>query len=441
MVDYSSLYDLIVIGGGVVGLAVLRAATLEGWNCVLVEAESDLLAHASGSNSGIVCTGVDASPGTLERALIRDSISNFRLYCREHNLPTRPCGSLVCLWPWDEVDNLSVVLEESHDAGDTHATQLTSLEVLRQEPNLASSCRGAVHIPGEVLIDPWLYSISLAAHARENGAEILTNFCVDAEACSLKDGVWTVVSKDKDSSSLTHHPTKKLRAKMVVNAAGIWADMVQAKGHGANKWTAKPRRGQYRVYDASDSTMITHPIQPIPSQRTKGIFIFSTLYNQLVVGPTALDQTSRTDRSVDPQVAKELDSIIQRVIPDVDVQRAYVGDYVGIRPGTDKRDYQIHLFPREHWIAVAGIRSTGLTASLGIGNYVVRHLRSVLDEPESKKDIKTTPMPQVSDLVRDFHENKGYVFIHGHRYRVTHPLTRFGLQSKKGVASPQRSKL
>lgn len=165
MVD-CSLYDLIVIGGGVVGLAVLRAATLEGYKAILVEAESDLLGHASGSNSGIVCTGVDASPGTLERALIRDSISCLRLYCQDHNIPTRPCGSLVCAWDNDHENNtnddhhhsLQTVLEESHNAGDTHAQQLTSMETFQLEPNLASSLKGAVHIPGEIVVDPWLYS-------------------------------------------------------------------------------------------------------------------------------------------------------------------------------------------------------------------------------------------------------------------------------------------
>ena len=232
MVDSSTIYDLIVIGGGVVGLAVLRAATLEGWNCALVEREADLLSWASGSNSGIACTGVDATPGTLERALIRDSISQFRLYCKHHNLPMRPCGSLVCLWPWDkEAGNLQGVLEESHDAGDVHASRWTSQQVLTKEPNLAPSCRGAVHIPGEIVVDPWLYSISLAVHARENGANIMNNFEVVPSQCKFEDGVWTIFSADG----------KKLRAKTMVNAAGLWADLIQAQGHGTKKWEAKPR--------------------------------------------------------------------------------------------------------------------------------------------------------------------------------------------------------
>jgi glycerol-3-phosphate dehydrogenase len=232
------LYDLIVIGGGVVGLACLRAATLQGWKCVLVEAEQDLLSHASGKNSGIVCTGVDTELGSLERALIRDSISQIKIYCQDHNIPFRPCGSLICRWPWDDDDDknddnentgskgddndccrrtnnnegnnknkknsLDRVLDESHDAGDTHAKLLKGEELLKEyEPNLASSCRGAVHVPGEIVIDPWLYSISLAVHATENGATICTNFPVDLDLMSFQDKIWTIRRRrDRDNDVL-----------------------------------------------------------------------------------------------------------------------------------------------------------------------------------------------------------------------------------------------
>jgi glycerol-3-phosphate dehydrogenase len=126
---------------------------LFGWNCALVEAEPDLLSVASGGNSGIVCTGVDALPGSLERALIRDSISQFRIYCDQHNIPTKTCGSLVCCWAWDDNNRLlENVLKESHQAGDTHASILSGNQVLTEkESNLASLCSGAVHIPGEIV--------------------------------------------------------------------------------------------------------------------------------------------------------------------------------------------------------------------------------------------------------------------------------------------------
>ncbi|KAG7346323.1 FAD dependent oxidoreductase [Nitzschia inconspicua] len=438
----SHVYDLLVIGGGVVGLACLRTATLQGWKCALVEAQPDLLSQASGSNSGIVCTGVDAAPGSLERALIRDSVSQFRIYCQEHNIPTRPCGSLVCQWEWNtkiDFSNNDVpisssflqdVLEESHNAGDTHATIMSRDEILTEEPNLSQQIIGAVHIPGEIVVDPWLYSVSLAIHAMENGADIYTNYPVDLDSLGFENGVWTLRRQTRDKSK--NHHEWRLQAKAVVNAAGVWSDTVQTAAMPTTEspWTSKPRRGQYRIYESRPSTRITHPIQPIPTPRTKGIFVFSTIYNQLVVGPTAEDQCSRTDRTIDQTVAKNLDDYIQRIIPSIQPEHDLVGEYVGIRPGTNQRDYQIHVSPDKHWIAVAGIRSTGLTASLGIGNYVMRQLPSFLGPaPQAPTNIHTTPLPNLKQLVRDFDTLNGFVILNGVKFRVTHPLSVHGLKS------------
>ena len=118
-------FDAVIIGGGVVGCSVSRSVTLTGYQACLIEAEVDLLSHASGSNSGIICTGVDAPLGSLERALIRDSISQIRPYCQKHGVPFLPCGSLVCAWNEEQNDGLlGIVLDESHQAGDTQVQRL-----------------------------------------------------------------------------------------------------------------------------------------------------------------------------------------------------------------------------------------------------------------------------------------------------------------------------
>ena len=436
-------FDVLVVGGGVVGLAVLRSATLAGFKCALVEAEPDLLSCASGSNSGIACTGVDASPGTLERALIRDSISQIRPFLQEHNIPYRPCGSLVCQWPWDDddtgKDRLNTVLQESHEAGDTHAARLQHAQVQVLEPNLADSCRGAVHIPGEIVLDPFLFPVALAAHARENGAQIYTNFRFDPKASSWNSETetWTAVRSAISNESMESIVPQSLQAKAIVNATGIQADLVQAETPNVTppRWTARPRRGQYRIFFSNENTRIEHPIQPVPTQRTKGIFVFSSLYDQIVVGPTALDQESRTDRTADPEVANELTQHAKRIIPNLKPSDEYCGEYVGIRPGTDCRDYQIRAIPDRHWIAAAGIRSTGLTASLGIGRHVTQLLEMMLPSPPELDTIMTTPLPPVVELVKNYHERSdGTVIIHGIPYRVTHPLTRLGWDAKSGIA-------
>lgn len=126
-------------------------------------------------------------------------------------------------------------------------------------------------------------------------------------------------------------------------------------------------------------------------ERTKGIFVFSTLYNHVVVGPTATDQESRMDRSIRHETAQELTEHVQRIIPDLHTKssEAVVGEYVGIRPESDLRDYQIHLSVKQRWLVCASIRSTGLTASLGIGRHVIQMLQStgILPRPTVTRPI------------------------------------------------------
>jgi len=438
--DHDDVYDVLIVGGGVVGLSILRSATLFGWKCALVEAESDLLYWASGSNSGIVCTGVDASPGTLERALIRDSISRIRPHCQTHNIPMRPGGSLVCRWPWDEEEqgndkhSLQDVLMESHEAGDEQARTLSAQEVQILEPNLSKQCLGAVHIPGEIVVDPWLFSIAYAVESRENGATIFVKWKLNPEQSSFDGNVWTAVRENDADEQNCSSQCQSIKAKAIVNCTGLFSDDIQAKVHGNNKteiypsWIAKPRRGQYRIFQGNSKTTITRPIQPIPTQRTKGIFVFGTIYNQICVGPTALDQESKSDRSVDAVVSKELSMLAKKVVPALDTTSSYVGDYVGLRPGTDKRDYQIYSSASMRWVAAAGIRSTGLTASLGIGRHVTHLLTSLLPQPEAPVRVKTSQLPPLALLIRQYHERgDGCVRLQdGNIYKVTHPITKLG---------------
>lgn len=481
------IYDTVIIGGGVVGLSILRSALLAGYNAILFEKNPHILDGASGRNSGIICTGVDAPTGSLERALIRDSISNIRQFCREMNVPMRECGSLVCLWPWDDEDwddldekkadhiadgnilsdnshecheKLLRVLHESHDAGDSSASYVSSKRVTELEPGLSSKCIGAVHIPGEIVVDPFLLPLAYAVQSRELAKQSMdlhrdfddviqtaTMVYMDQAHFDSKSGLWTIMTTKSDDEDVT------IRTRSVINAAGISCENVQAEaaemGVPMPDFEARPRRGQYIVYSTPANTekrkcLPTRPIQPVPTDRTKGIFVYSTLYDQIVVGPTAKDQTSLTDDQIEPEVASTLANHASQILgrsmgtssnedPDV------VGEYVGIRPGTSKRDYQIRLHHSMRFITVGGIRSTGLTASLGIGRQVVQCLLpTLLPPPDSSHNVIRqrfpTPLPDVVQLVEQYHErNDGTILLDGHSYKVTHPLTKFGWDARTGL--------
>lgn len=450
-----SLFDVVVVGGGVVGLAIVKTlvCNLPHLRVACVEARHHLLTCASGSNSGIACTGVDAPLGSLERACIRDSISTIRPFCREMNIPFRECGSLVCLWPWDECcgsqeEKLRGVAMESWDAGDTHARILNHDQLLELEPALSKEVIGGVHIPGEIMLDPWLFSIAFAVQARHYDAEIYTNWEYDPKRSYWDDSLrqWTLRRKSNYPNS-----PDLLHAKILVNASGIYSDQVQSNtslnqttdsGLPTSPFEARPRRGQYYVYSQTSNTKLVRPIQPVPTQYSKGIFVFSSLYDQIVVGPTALDQTSRDDTTIHGEVRETLRSHAHRILPQSSEEQ-FIGEYVGIRPGTSRRDYQISSYPTTNWITVGGIRSTGLTASMGIGRFVFRLVIALLGEKyQTSQEVVASgrapcAIPSIQSLVEEFHASgeEEVVTIHGHKYKVTHPITRFGWKARTGLAA------
>ena len=226
----------------------------------------------------------------------------------------------MCCWKNNSHsdDSLERVLQESHNAGDVHATRLTPQQVHALEPNLSQECTGAVHIPGEIVLDPWLYSIALATHACENGATIYTNFEMNPEKSTwnCKTQTWTISSVPSTSTTRNDHVPKELFAKTVVNAAGVHADLVQL-GVSNNNNKEIPAWilliGRHNHVEVNIASFLPLKIRRFNIRFNqcqlnlqREFLCFSSIYNQIVVGPTALDQTSRTDTSLDSHVASQL---------------------------------------------------------------------------------------------------------------------------------------
>ena len=164
-------FDAVVIGGGVVGCAVLRELTVHrGWRCLLLEGSQHLVSGASSGNTGIACTASDVAPGTLEHECLSTGTQlNVPTY-RALNVPHRPSGSLYAGYSESEMAVLARDCAKRGERGDASATLLTAGEARAREPGLDASVAGALFIPGETVVDPWLVPIAYARHAHENGA-------------------------------------------------------------------------------------------------------------------------------------------------------------------------------------------------------------------------------------------------------------------------------
>lgn len=381
--------DIAIIGGGVVGCAVARRMVLEGASVVLIEKAAEILDGASKGNSAILHTGFDTPVGSLEWQCVREGHDEYLAIRRSLKLPILETGALVAAWSEAEEERLADVLRQAHDNGIEDAHPLSRSEALALEPNLDHRVRAAVAVPREHVIDPWSAPLAYLLQAIGNGAQAVFN----AEVTGGEfDGVGWLLNTKRGN----------VRARYVVNCAGLYGDILDRTLLGAAEFTIKPRKGQFVVFDKAARRLIGSIILAVPTERTKGILLCPTVFGNVLVGPTAEEQDSRDDASVDEET---LNALIARAI---DMVPALAGipvtaTYAGIRAGTERKEYRIVDRSDRNWVTVGGIRSTGLTAALGIAKHVHRLLSAQGANFKALENPSTPCVPNLAEhLLRDW---------------------------------------
>jgi len=377
-----AVYDLAVIGGGVVGCAVLRRFALAGANCVLLERGADILGGASKGNSAILHTGFDASPGSVELACMRAGYAEYLAIRERLNLPLVETSALVVAWTESERARLPEIVARAHANGIVDVREIGPDELRRREPNLGPGALGAVLVPGEHVIDPWSAPLAYAHQALANGGTIRRNAPVEGGAF---DGErWTLQT-----------PGGPVRARVVVNAAGLHGDLVEAICR-PSPFTIRPRKGQFVVFDKPAAALLRAIVLPVPTERTKGVLVARTAFGNLLVGPTAEDQEDRETAAVEEGALRALIEKGRRILPAL-ADHTVTATYAGLRPATETKDYRIEALPDRRWITVGGIRSTGLTAALGIAAHVHALYEAHFGALAGRADPVWTPVPNLTE--------------------------------------------
>lgn len=348
--------DVAVIGAGVVGCAVARRFALEGARVVVIEKAGDVLDGASKGNSGILHTGFDAPVGSLEQHCIAEGYRQYLEIRARLNLPLMETGAIVVAWTADEEARLDGLMEQARANGVDDITPLDASGIRAREPHLAHHVRGGFLIPREFVIDPWSAPIAYLQQALENGASLLRG--AEIESGRFDGKIWTL------QTSLG-----PLGARAVLNCAGLFGDQVDERLLGAARFTIRPRKGQFLVFDKTASRLVSATILPVPSEKTKGIVICRTAYGNVLVGPTAEEQQSRSEAGVDADTLAMLHRRGAQMLPGLE-HCPVTAAYAGLRPATESKAYRISAEPAQRYISVGGIRSTGLSAALGIASHV-----------------------------------------------------------------------
>ncbi|XP_013407595.1 uncharacterized protein LOC106171696 [Lingula anatina] len=405
-------YDVAVIGGGVVGCSLLHELTRRGYRCVLLERKEHLVAGASAGNSGHAHSGFDTDPASFEGRLL----TKARTLATDHfyeslGVPYKKVGALLVAWDTEQLKKLPEVVRKSHLTGLGGVRQITQSQLRYLEPNLSHNALGAVIIPDEALVDPWLLPVMLVHNAQRNGAKV--NLSSEVTSCRrLADGGWLLTTSNG-----------QVEAKVVINAAGLYGDKVEEMAGGTSSFSILPRQGQYAVYGREAAPLLRHIILPLPTARTKGVTVFPTVYGNVVVGPTAEDVDERDNPTVDGATIDRLVSYAIGVLPALRDHKI-IGTYAGLRPATASQDYHIYGNVHRQWITVGGIRSTGLSASQAIA----RHVGSILST-----DLKLSPSHcpldrDIGGATKTWSTDCTELALDGAGYKVTHPLTAFGLR-------------
>ncbi len=352
-------YDVAVIGAGVVGVAIARELSCYELRTIVLEACSDVGTGTTKANTAIRHTGFDAKPGSLEAALLRRAYPLLTDYAARTGIPLETPGALLVAWNAEQLARLDALATQATEngVGDVHPVAVD--ELYAREPRLGPGALGGLAIAGEGIMCPFTTPLAFATEALTNGVRI----ALDAPVRSIQDG-------GGDYAIST--PRGPVQARWVVNAAGLYSDFIdRLMGH--DRFTVRPRRGQLIVFDKLARPLVSSILLPVPTAVSKGVLVAPTVFGNVLLGPTAeeVDDRSATETTADGLA--DLMAKGRSILPAL-LDEEVTATYAGLRAATEHADYQIHCDTAQRYVCVGGIRSTGLSASMGIAAYVVELL-------------------------------------------------------------------
>src|SRR5229473_1201297 len=347
--------DVLVIGGGVVGCAILRELSRYDATVALLERNPDICEGTSKSNSAIVHTGFDAPPGSLEARLLAEARGLWPDIIESLHIPYLQTGALMVATSAEELATIESEIIPKAERNGVVLQRLAREEILEAAPYVNPRAAGGVLVEGEGVIDPFWTTRAYCENAVSNGAQVflgepVTGIDVADECVYVHAGGGGAIA-----------------ASMVVNAAGLWADEV-ARMAGDDSFTLTPRRGQFIVVEEDHG--ISQIILPVPNRISKGILLTPIVFGGVLLGPTAEEVEDKSDLATTAGGLQQIRQGVAKLVPAM-AGAASVRQFAGLRAVSSTGEYIIRpSSASERLLHVAGIRSTGLSASPAIGRYV-----------------------------------------------------------------------
>ncbi len=360
--------DCVVVGAGVVGLAVARALAQSGREVLLLEAGSAIGTQTSARNSEVIHAGIYYTPGSLKARLCVRGKALLYAYCAARGLAHRACGKLIVATSTVQAAALHDIEARAKANGVHDLVRLTRAQAQALEPALV--CVAALHSPSTGIIDSHALMLSLLGDLEAAGGVLALNSPLDHAECAQS-------AIDLIANDGTH-----LRARNVVNAAGLHAPALAARFAGlASQHVPTPYYAKGSYFSLAGRSPFSHLIYPVPEAAGLGVHLTLDLGGQARFGPDVQWVDGPEDLQVDPQRGDSFYAEVRKYWPTL-ADGALMPAYAGIRPkisgpGQPAADFCIRG-PKDHGVPglvnLFGIESPGLTSCLAIGDYVTRLL-------------------------------------------------------------------
>lgn len=364
--------DVVIVGAGVIGLAVARALAIAGRDVLVIEAEPVIGAGASSRNSEVIHGGLYYRPGSLKARLCVEGRKRLYRYCDERCVPHRRLGKLIVATEPGQEGQLSAILETARASGIDDLTPVDARQVRAIEPRLR--CVAALLSPSTGIIDSHALMLALQAEAQAHGAQFAFNASVLGGEIALRG----IEIEIRDHAS---RDVFRLAANSLVNCAGLDAPGLAAKIDGF-PGAAVPRqryaRGSY--FSLRGRAPFSRLIYPVPVDGGLGVHLTLDLSGAARFGPD-VEWIEEVDYRIDPRRADAFYAEIRRYWPDLP-DGALLPGYAGVRPkisgpNEPPADFRIEG-PRQHGVHgvvnLFGIESPGLTACLAIAQEAAKAL-------------------------------------------------------------------
>ncbi len=347
------MYDVTVIGAGVVGGLIARRLAAFDLKICIVDKENDVARGATAANSAIVHAGFDAKVGSLKARMNVRGSQMMEQVCQELGVSYKRNGSLVVAFE-GERDEVEAIYRRGVANGVEGLRIVEKDELFAMEPGLNPDLSCALYAPTGAIVCPYGLTIAAVGNAMDNGAELKLNFAV------------TAITRNGEGFTVTAADGREVKTRYLVGSAGLFSDDI-ARMLGDESFTVHPRRGEYMLLDKECGSTTSCTVFHTPTKMGKGVLVSPTVHGNLIVGPTATDMEDKTDTATTAEGFSDIRAKAGDNVANIPFGKV-ITSFCGLRSVGSTGDFIIKA--ENNAVILGGIESPGLSSSPAIAEYV-----------------------------------------------------------------------